>query len=59
MGRKGKSVAEWILERANERGTAIYELVDILDFGLPHLNETEESQRARPHQNLGGNDRTI
>lgn len=32
-------VAQWLLERANERADAHYEIVDIADFNLPLLDE--------------------
>lgn len=32
-------VAQWVLERANQRADANYELVDIADFELPLLDE--------------------
>ncbi len=38
-GRNGEAVAKWVLEHANARGDADYELVDLLDFTLPHLDE--------------------
>lgn len=38
-GRKGKAVADWVLERASRRTEASYELVDLADFPLPHLDE--------------------
>lgn len=38
-GRKGASVARWVLEQASSRSTAEYEIVDIEDFALPHLDE--------------------
>ena len=38
-GRNGEAVAKWVLERANARGDADYELVDLLDFNLPLLDE--------------------
>ena len=38
-GRKGAQVAEWVLEQAGKRDDAIYELIDIADFNLPHLDE--------------------
>lgn len=37
-GRKAEAVARWIQEKAQDRA-ADYELVDIADFGLPHLDE--------------------
>ena len=38
-GRRGESVARWVLEQASARGDARYELVDLADFELPHLDE--------------------
>jgi NAD(P)H-dependent FMN reductase len=38
-GRNGEAVAKWVLEHAEARGDADYELVDLLDFSLPHLDE--------------------
>ena len=38
-GRNNRQVAEWVLERAQERTDAEFELVDIADFNLPLLNE--------------------
>ena len=38
-GRKGGQVAEWVLDQAASRPEAIYELVDLADFALPHLDE--------------------
>lgn len=38
-GRKGDQVARWVLERAKLRGDATYEIVDLADFDLPHLDE--------------------
>lgn len=38
-GRNGKAVAEWVLENANKRGDAQYELVDVQDYNLPLLDE--------------------
>jgi NAD(P)H-dependent FMN reductase len=38
-GRNGKAVADWVLERASARTGAKYELVDLADFPLPHLDE--------------------
>jgi NAD(P)H-dependent FMN reductase len=37
-GRKGKDVADWVVDQA-ERRKATYELVDLVDFPLPHLDE--------------------
>lgn len=38
-GRRGEPVARWVLEQANARGDAAYELLDLADFALPHLDE--------------------
>jgi NAD(P)H-dependent FMN reductase len=38
-GRRGEAVARWVLEQAIARGDAHYELVDLADFPLPHLDE--------------------
>lgn len=38
-GRNGKAVADWVLDQAGARTAAEYELVDLADFPLPHLDE--------------------
>ncbi|MGT2463081.1 NADPH-dependent FMN reductase [Sinomonas atrocyanea] len=38
-GRNSRQVAEWVVARANQRGDASFELVDIADFNLPLLDE--------------------
>lgn len=38
-GRVNIDVANWVLERANKREDATYELVDIADFNFPILDE--------------------
>jgi NAD(P)H-dependent FMN reductase len=38
-GRNGKAVADWVLAKAAARTGADYELVDLLDYPLPHLDE--------------------
>ncbi len=38
-GRKGEPVARWVYDIASKRTDAEYELVDIADFHLPHLDE--------------------
>ena len=38
-GRRGEAVARWVLEQAKARGDAAYELLDLADFPLPHLDE--------------------
>lgn len=38
-GRVNRQVADWVLEQAQARGDAEYELVDIADYDLPLLDE--------------------
>jgi NAD(P)H-dependent FMN reductase len=38
-GRNGKAVADWVTDKAAERTTARYQLVDLADHPLPHLDE--------------------
>ncbi len=38
-GRKADTVAKWVLEHAQKRGDATYEIVDVQDFHLPLLDE--------------------
>lgn len=37
--RNGEQVAAWVHQNASERDDATYELVDLRDFPLPHLDE--------------------
>ena len=46
-GRKGIQVAEWVLEQASKRTDAEYELVDLADFSLPHLDEALTASQGR------------
>jgi NAD(P)H-dependent FMN reductase len=46
-GRKGRQVAEWILEQASVREAATYELVDLLDFNLPVFDEANPPGMAK------------
>jgi NAD(P)H-dependent FMN reductase len=39
-GRNGKAVADWVLAQAQNRTGATYELIDLLDYPLPHLDES-------------------
>lgn len=50
--RLGPAVAQWVLDLAEQRGDADYELVDLADFDLPHLDEPQPAssgQYTRPH----------
>ena len=37
--RNGEQVAKWVLDIASQRNDATYELVDLRDYPLPHLDE--------------------
>jgi NAD(P)H-dependent FMN reductase len=38
-GRNGEAVAKWAYELASQRTDAEFELIDLLDYNLPHLDE--------------------
>lgn len=38
-GRNGKAVADWVYQAAASRTDAEFELVDLVDYALPHLDE--------------------
>jgi NAD(P)H-dependent FMN reductase len=38
-GRRGEPVARWVMEQATRRSDAEFELVDLADYPLPHLDE--------------------
>jgi NAD(P)H-dependent FMN reductase len=38
-GRNGKAVADWVVEKAALRTAAQYELIDLADHPLPHIDE--------------------
>ncbi|MEV4511792.1 NAD(P)H-dependent oxidoreductase [Dactylosporangium sp. NPDC049525] len=38
-GRNGEAVAKWVYDIASRRSDAEFELVDLLDYDLPHLDE--------------------
>jgi NAD(P)H-dependent FMN reductase len=51
-GRNGEGVAKWVLEVASRRTDAEFELVDLLDYKLPHLDEVlppSFGQYSQPH----------
>jgi NAD(P)H-dependent FMN reductase len=51
-GRNGEAVARWVLDVAKQRSDAEYELVDIAEYNLPHLDEAmppSMGQYERPH----------
>ena len=45
-GRKGEAVANWVLGKAKERPDADYELIDLVDYPLPHLDEAMPASRG-------------
>lgn len=40
-GRKGKSVADWVMSIADERTDATYELIDLAQYNLPLLTDAQ------------------
>ena len=51
-GRNGEAVAKWVLDVAKQRTDAEFELVDLLDYKLPHLDEAMPpslDQYSKPH----------
>ncbi|MDN3354045.1 NAD(P)H-dependent oxidoreductase [Actinomadura sp. DC4] len=51
-GRVGEAVAQWVHQVAAQRTDAEFELVDLLDYKLPHLDEAlppSLGQYAQPH----------
>lgn len=47
--RIGAGVSQWVLEQAQQRGDADYELVDIADFDLPLLDEPMPGAQTNEH----------
>ena len=51
-GRNGAPVAQWVYDHAKQRSDADYELIDIADYNLPHLDEVAPpsmGQYSQPH----------
>jgi NAD(P)H-dependent FMN reductase len=51
-GRNGEAVARWVYDIAAQRSDAEFELVDLLDYKLPHLDEAvppSMGQYTQPH----------
>jgi NAD(P)H-dependent FMN reductase len=46
-GRVGDKVAQWVYDHAVQRDDAEYELVDLADFSLPHLDEAVPASRGQ------------
>jgi NAD(P)H-dependent FMN reductase len=38
-GRRGEQVARWVMDQARPRSDAEFELIDLADYPLPHLDE--------------------
>lgn len=49
-GRLGKAVADWVYNRAADRGDATFSVLDLADFGLPLLDEPVPPSRGRYSQ---------
>ena len=49
-GRNGEAVAKWVVELASQRTDAEVELVDLLDYKLPHLDEPVPPSMAQYSQ---------
>ncbi|WAL68398.1 NAD(P)H-dependent oxidoreductase [Amycolatopsis cynarae] len=48
-GRKGDQVAQWVHDRAARRTDAEFEVIDLLDHPLPHLDEPVPGRYQREH----------
>jgi NAD(P)H-dependent FMN reductase len=46
-GRVGDQVAKWVYDQAIQRDDADFELVDLADFSLPHLDEAMPASRGQ------------
>ncbi len=46
-GRRGEAVATWVFENARVREDAEFELIDLADFPLPHLDEALPASMGR------------
>jgi len=49
-GRVGEGVAQWVHKQATDRGDAIFEIVDLADFDLPHLDEPVPAAMSADYQ---------
>ncbi|MEH1165183.1 NAD(P)H-dependent oxidoreductase [Micromonospora sp. CPCC 205539] len=51
-GRNGEAVARWVHDVAKQRSDAQFDLIDLLDYKLPHLDEAyppSMGQYSQPH----------
>ncbi len=46
-GRVGDQVAQWVYGEAAQRDDAVFEIVDLADFALPHLDEAMPASRGQ------------
>jgi NAD(P)H-dependent FMN reductase len=46
-GRNGAKVARWVMDVAGQRGDAEFELIDLADHPLPHLDEPLPASRGQ------------
>lgn len=46
-GRNGEAVAKWVHRLASTHSDAEFEIVDLLDYNLPHLDEAIPASQAR------------
>ena len=46
-GRVGDQVAKWVYDQASHRDDAEFEIVDLADFSLPHLDEAMPASRGQ------------
>jgi NAD(P)H-dependent FMN reductase len=46
-GRNGEAVAEWVMEQAKRRADADYELIDLAEYPLPHMDEPIPPSQGR------------
>jgi len=46
-GRNGEQVAKWVYDIASKRSDAQFELVDLLDYPLPHYDEPRSPQSGQ------------
>jgi hypothetical protein len=62
-GRNGEAVAKWVYDIASSRTDAAYELVDLRDHPLPHLDEGHAafcgSVPVGAHPQMGRQDRVV
>jgi NAD(P)H-dependent FMN reductase len=55
--RNGEQVAHWVQEIASRRDDATFELVDLRDFPLPHLDEPVPRRSASTRTSTPSNGR--